>query len=115
ELYQHDQTIDRQIITTFKANIEPLVKINPNADLEIIDLNEANKISIFRSAVSDSTKQQSISYINQPKYTFKLDNESYFLWITEDEGYIMNTKDTFVIYKLSERLLEEVNEVIRKD
>lgn len=115
ELYQHDQTIDRQIITTFKANIEPLVKINPNAKMEMIDLNDTNTLSIFKRAVNDSTKHHSVSYINQPKYTFKLDNEAYFLWITEDEGYIMNTKDTFAIHKLSNRSLNEVKEVIQED
>lgn len=115
ELYHLDKTIDREEITIFKANIEPLVKINPNSRIENINLNETNKISIFRRVVSDSTKQQSISYIIQPKYTFKLDNESYFLWITEDEGYIMNIKDTFAIYKLSKSSLKEVKEVIQED
>ncbi|MEC5424730.1 hypothetical protein QGM71_14680 [Virgibacillus sp. C22-A2] len=114
ELYDKNRTIDREVVTTFAENIKPLVKVNPNAKLEHIKLKETNEIDIFSRAISDSNKEQGISYIAYPEYTFSLAEESYFLWVTENNGRIMNTKDTYTIYSLSDSSLKEVKEVIDK-
>ncbi|MBO0588382.1 hypothetical protein [Sporosarcina sp. E16_8] len=92
-----------------------MVKINSQAKMENIELNEAIEVAIFVKAVKDSTKEQGISAIEYPKYIFKLDEEEWFLWATEDTGRIMNVKDTYTIYLLSDSSLKEIKEFINKN
>ncbi len=115
EIYDKDQTIAREVVTTFVENIQPLVKFNPQAKMETIVLNEANEVELFIKAVNDSVKEQGIAFIEHPKYKFDLDGERYFLWVTEDTGRMMNTKDTYTIYSLSDSSLKEIQEFINKD
>ncbi|WP_432360546.1 hypothetical protein [Sporosarcina sp. UB5] len=113
ELYNEDQTIKRKVVTIFRENIKQIVKINPKAKIETIELNEPTEIEIYRRAVSNSTKINYFPYVyTQPKYRFNLDNESFYLWITEDDGMIMNTQDTFTIYSLLDSSLKEIKEII---
>ncbi|MFF2753044.1 hypothetical protein ACFVR1_04700 [Psychrobacillus sp. NPDC058041] len=115
ELYDKNRTIAREVVTTFVESIKPLLKVNPYTKMKLIELKETNELDVFSRAVSDSTKEQGISYIAYPEYIFDLGEESYFLWVTEVNGIIMNTKDTYTIFSLSNSSLKEVKEVIDKD
>ena len=116
ELYDENRTITQAEISTFLDNRgEPLVKISSNAKMEKIDFEDTNEIAIFSTAVSDSIMEPGISTIVYPKYIFSLGEESYFLWMTEDDGYIMNTKDTYTIYSLSNTSFNKVKEIVNKD
>ena len=120
ELYNGDKIIAQEVITTFADNRgKPLVTIGSEAIIENINLKDPQDIAIFRKAVSESTKETGISYIKIPDYTFSLGDESYFLWLTEDDGSfadgkIMNTIDTRTIYSLSQSSLIEVKEYINE-
>ena len=46
---------------------------------------------------------------------FSLDKESYYLWITEYDGHIMNTNDIYTIYSLSKNSLKEIRDFINRD
>ncbi len=58
------------------------------------------------------TKQEGISYVEYPQYTFNLEDESFFLWISNDSGRIMNSKDLYTIYLLSNSSLKEIKEFL---
>jgi hypothetical protein len=93
----------------------PVAKSNSETKMEHLDLKETNEIAIFSTAVSDSNKEPGIVNMVNPQYKFSLGEESYLLWITEDNGTIMNTKDTHTIYSLSTSSIKEVNEFVNKD
>ncbi len=117
ELYDENRTIAQEVITTIKDNRgEPIVKVNSEAKMEQIELKETNEIAIFGEAVRDSIEEPGIVDIINPPYKFNLGEESYFLWITEDDGYIMNSEDTHTIYSLSNRSFKKVKEfIVNKD
>ncbi|MBW9234329.1 hypothetical protein JQK62_19080 [Leptospira santarosai] len=46
------------------------------------------------------------------QYQFSIGKETYLLWIAEDSGTIMNTKDTHTIYSLPGSAVEEIYEFI---
>ncbi|MFJ7934541.1 hypothetical protein [Sporosarcina sp. NPDC096371] len=103
---------------TQKEQIEtsgPVENSDPETKMEQLDLKETNEIAIFNKAVSDSTQEPGIANMENPQYSFSVGEESYFLWITEDDGTIMNTKDTHTIYLLSTSSTHEVNEFVNKD
>ena len=90
-----------ETVTTTKANT--------------IELKETEEIDLFTKAVNDSMKEPGIVNMTNPHYQFSIGNESYFLWIAEDSGTIMNTKDTHTIYSLSSSAVEEIYEFVNKD
>lgn len=114
ELYNGDQVIDQAVVKTFRENIAQLVKIDPKREIKKIEITNDNE-SIFRRAVSDSTKTTVIvTYIYYPEYQFSIDDETYILWIDKGgDGFILNTKDTFTLYTLSESSLSEIKELTR--
>ena len=89
-----------------------VAKSNADMKMEHLNLKETNEIAIFTTAVSDSIKEPGIVNMTNPHYQFNLGKESYLLWITEDNGTIMNSKDTSTIYTLSTRSVKEVNEIV---
>lgn len=120
ELYNGDRIIAQEAITTFADNRgKPLVTVTSEASIENIDLNDPQDIAIFSKAVSNSTREPGIVNIINPNYKFSLGDESYFLWLSEDDGSfvdgkIMNIKDTHTIYSLSPSSLVEVKEFIER-
>ena len=92
-----------------------VAKSKPEIKMEHLDLKEANEIAIFSTAVSDSTEEPGIVNMTKPQYKFNFGEELYLLWITEDNGTIMNTKDTNTIYSLSTSSIKEVIEFVNKD
>ena len=80
-----------------------------------LDLKEKSGIAIFSKAVSDSTSELGIVNMVNPPYRFDLGEESYSFWISEDNGTIMNTKDTHTIYRLSTSSVQEVNGFVNRD
>ncbi|MDF2066535.1 hypothetical protein [Bacillus sp. Cr_A10] len=79
-----------------------------------LELRETDEIEIFTKAVSDSKKEPGIVNMTDPQYQFSIGEESYFLWITEDSGTIMSTKDTHTIYTLSSNSVQEIYEFVNK-
>jgi len=120
ELYNGNRIIAQEEITTFADNRgKPLVTNSPEVNVENIDLKGSQDIAIFSKAVSDSIKEPGIVNIINPNFIFSLGEESYFLWLSEEDGSfidgkIMNTKDTHTIYSLSPSSLIEVKEFIEK-
>lgn len=84
-----------------------------NADNEI-ELEGTEEIDIFTKAVENAKKEPGIVNMANPQYQFSIGKESYFLWITEDSGTIMNRKDTHTIYSLSSSSVKEVYDFVNK-
>lgn len=108
EIYEENKTLAQAVVTEFKENLKPLVKINPNKKIEKIDVNEADEIAIFNSAINSWTIEEGLSYIEYPHFELSLGEESYLLWISENQGRMMNTKDLYTIYLLSNSSFKEI-------
>lgn len=108
EIYNENKTLAQAEVTQFKENLKPLVTINSNKKIEKIDVKEAEKIALFNRAISNWTMEEGLSYIEYPHYELSLDEESYLLWISEDKGRMMNTKDLYTIYLLSNSSFKEI-------
>lgn len=78
----------------------------------LLELKETEEVDIFTRAVAYSMKEPGIVNMANPQYQFSIGEESYFLWITEDSGTIMSTKDTHTIYSLSNSSVEEIYEFV---
>lgn len=80
-----------------------------------LELKESEEIALFERAVSNSTKESGMVNMATPQYQFDSGKNTYFLWITEESGTIMNIKDMHTIYTLSSKSVKEVYEFVHKD
>ncbi|MGE7767079.1 hypothetical protein [Peribacillus sp. NPDC096540] len=91
------------------------IETNSKTKMNDLELKDAEEIDIFKRAVSNSKKEPGIvNMVEEPQYKFSIGEETYFLWITEESGTIMNTKDTHTIYTLSSSSVKEVYEFVNK-
>ena len=44
-----------------------------------------------------------------PQFKVEMGRKSYFLWISEESGAIMDVKDTHTLYELSNKSVEQMN------
>lgn len=95
---------------TTKKNVET----HANTKMIDLELKESEEIDVFKKAVNDSKKEPGIVNMTNPQYQFSIGEETYFLWITEKSGTIMDTKDTHTIYTLSDSSVEEIYEFVNK-
>jgi hypothetical protein len=83
---------------------------------------DSTNVSIFKEAVKSAVKEPGIANMLDPMYKVTVGKESYFLWLINGHGTIMNTKDTHTIYSLLdqttkaiEHLFTETYPAIKKD
>lgn len=94
-----------------KSNMQT-VNNSPVATTAIIEITHPHEIDIFRTVIKDSTQVPGIVNTTKPHYKFRLGEESYSLWLTEDSGTILNQKDRNTIYPLSPMSLEKLPDFI---
>ncbi|NLP50069.1 hypothetical protein [Bacillus sp. RO1] len=71
-------------------------------------LTNQEHIKTIQNTFSSAKKEPGVVEMAEPHYKVMLKGETFFLWIHESSGTIMNTKDTHVIYSLSEEAATEV-------
>lgn len=91
---------------------ERSVETNSKTKINDLELKKSEEIEVFEKALSDSKKEPGIVNMTNPQYQFSLGEDLYFLWIKEEYGTIMNTKDTNTIYTLSSSSVKEVYEFV---
>lgn len=84
-------------------------------DTKTFELNGAEENSILAKAVNNATQLTGIVNMVTPHYRFSIGDETYYLWISEDSGSIMNIKDTHTLYSLPRNSVREINEFINKN
>ena len=97
--------------TASKLDIAITPKENPGTTK--LELNK-EEIVIFKRAVKDSIKEPGIVNMANPQFQFAIDGESYFLWISEEAGTIMDINDTHTIYTISSGSHKEIYGIINE-
>lgn len=67
----------------------------------------------FKKAVSSAKKQSGIVDMEDPQYKVELGGESFFLWLNEEHGTIMDVEDTNSIHSLTDESVENINDMLR--
>jgi hypothetical protein len=75
-------------------------------------ITDSDEISIFTKAFKNVNKTSGIVNMADPNYKVEIGKETYFLWVDELSGTIMNAKDTHTTYTLSKENAKEINQVL---
>ncbi|WP_318508791.1 hypothetical protein [Bacillus sp. T3] len=71
-------------------------------------------IKIFTEAVKTAVEQPGIANMSDPMYKVTVGEESYFLWLINGDGTIMNTNDTHTIYSLLDPSTNAIDQLFMK-
>ena len=119
EVYVDDQFLGDVILLVnetkndnLQINTESLEKIviyPMKSKTETLVIEDIGSIEMIKLAVENAEKQPGIVNMANPEFRIEIGEETYFLWIDEKSGTIMNSEDTHTIYSLSENSIEQVN------
>ena len=84
-------------------------------DDSLVEITDTEIINSFKKAFNAAKKQSGVVNMADPEYKVELGKETYYLWISEESGTIMNTKDTHSIYSLDRNSAKKINGAIMKD
>lgn len=73
---------------------------------------DSESIKDFIQAFNNAKKDPGVVNMADPEYKVELGDESYFLWVSEGHGTIMNLNDTNTIYTLSKNSAETIEELL---
>ncbi|RSD28677.1 hypothetical protein [Mesobacillus subterraneus] len=90
---------------------EPIEEVNvykmksfSETDMDIlVKYTDSKVINAFIKAFNAAHKEPGVVNMADPDYKVELGDETYFLWLEDDHGTIMNMEDTNTIYTLSKR------------
>lgn len=93
-------------------NIYQMISFSEVKEDSLIEITNAEVINSIVKAFDSAIKQPGIVNMREPDYKVEIASDTYFLWISQGSGTIMNTKDTHTIYSLSEDAVLRINGVL---
>ena len=100
-VYNAEEVIDQVVIN----EMESFSKVKASSEKTLTNKED---IKTIQDAFLNANKEPGEVDMSDPHYKVWLGGDSYYLWIHESSGTIMNTKDTHVIYSLSEKAAQDV-------
>ncbi|MGR6907344.1 MULTISPECIES: hypothetical protein [Lysinibacillus] len=106
------------LISGCSSNKNETIKIYESVDFSEIKkdsmkkITELEDIELFSTAFNSASKNQGIKDMASPNYKVKLGKKTFYLWINNDSGVIMDASDTHTTYSINENLVKDINEVI---
>ncbi len=96
-----------------KATIYEMKSFSEVNEKLLIVITDSEEINSIEEAVNNAEKEPGIVDMADPEFKIEFGKKTYFLWISEESGTIMNTEDTHTIYSLSEKSINLVNDIIK--
>ena len=73
---------------------------------------DSKVVSNFVNAFKNAKKEQGVVDMSEPDYKVEFGEESYYLWVSEEQGTIMNINVTHTSYTLSKSSGITINELL---
>ena len=107
-----DEKVDNEPSNTESIEKITIYQMESNLSKAMV-IEDTEVIRTVKEAFNGAEKVSGIVNMDDPQYKVELGEETYFLWIHEESGTIMNTKDTHTIYSLSDKSVKQVSEIIQ--
>lgn len=95
-----------------EVNIYEMKNFSSAQKDSLITITDSKVVRDILKGFSRAKKEAGIVNMDDPQYKVELENETYFLWLSEEHGTIMNSHDTNTIYTLSKSSAKTINELL---
>ena len=96
-----------------EVNVYELESFSEVKEDSLVTFTDKKAIKQFKKAFSSAKKQPGVVDMADPQYKVELDEKSFFLWLSQDHGTIMDVEDTNTIYTLTNKSVKNVNNIFR--
>ncbi|KMY51594.1 hypothetical protein [Peribacillus loiseleuriae] len=114
---ENSEALEKQLIDTSssesreKVNIYKTISFSEVNEKSFVVITDSEEINSIKEAVNGAERVSGIVNMADPQYKVDI-GETYYLWVSEKSGTIMDVKDTHTIYTLSNKSVKQVNELI---
>lgn len=95
-----------------KVNVYKTESFSESKENSIITFTDSKVVGNFMRAFKNAKKQPGIVNMAAPDYKVKLGSASYFLWISEEQGTMINVDDTNTIFTISKNETKIIYELL---
>lgn len=106
-VYDAEEVIDQVVINEMESF--SVVKVDSEKTLT-----NQEDIKTVQDSLLNAHKEPGLADMSDPHYKLLVGANSYYLWIHESSGTIMNREDTHVIYSLSEEAAQDVYKLLKR-
>ncbi len=78
----------------------------------LISYTDIEEVETFVNAFKTAKKEPGVVDMAEPDYRVEFGDESYFLWISPEQGAVMNENDTHTIYSLTKKSARKIYELV---
>ncbi|MHC0035341.1 hypothetical protein [Pseudoneobacillus sp. C159] len=96
-----------------KVNVYEMVDFSTYNKDSLITFSDSNEIKKFIYAFKSANRVSGVVDVAEPEYKVELGDETYFLWIGEESGAIMNLNDRNTLYTLSKSSAGTIYELLK--
>ncbi|MFD1928984.1 hypothetical protein ACFSFY_13155 [Sporosarcina siberiensis] len=96
-----------------EVNIYEMENFSEVKEDSLVTFTDKKAIKQFKKAFSSAKKQLVVVDMADPQYKVELGEKSFFLWLSQDHGTIMDVEDTNTIYTLTNQSVENVKNIFR--
>lgn len=101
------------IIGVKEVNVYEMESFSEVIEGSLVTFTDKKETQQFKKAISSAKKQPGIVDMADPQYKVGLGGKSFFLWLSEEHGTIMDVKDTHYIYSLTDKSVEKLYDMLR--
>ncbi|MGM7724323.1 hypothetical protein [Metabacillus sp. Hm71] len=95
-----------------KVNVYEMKSFSSVEKDSLTTFTDSKVVNDFIKAFNNAKREPGIVNMSDPDNKVDLGDETYFLWISEEYGTIMNLNDTNTIYTLSKSSAKTINELL---
>ena len=95
-----------------KVNVYEMKSFSAIEEDSSTTFTDSKVVKDFIKAFNNAKREPGIVNMADPEYKVELGDESYFLWVSEEYGTIMNLNDTNTIYTLSKSSAKTIKELL---
>ena len=96
-----------------EVNVYEMESFSEVKEDSLVTFTDEKEIKQFNKAFNSAKKQPGIVDMADPQYKVELGGKSFFLWLSQDHGTIMDVENTHTIYSLTDKSVENVNNLFR--
>ena len=92
-----------------KVNVYEMESFSEVREDSLVTFTDKKAIKQFENAFRSAKKQPGVVDMADPQYKVELGGKSFFLWLSQNHGTIMDVEDTNTIYSLTNKSVENIN------
>lgn len=96
-----------------EVKVYEMASFSETKEESLMTITDKKQLKQLQKAFGSAKKQPGIANMADPQYKVEIGKETYFLWLDQDHGTIMDVKDTHTIYTLSEKSVKHIHAIIQ--